>query len=388
MENASKNNVFKYLFELVNIPSYGIIDRNHPIINYLKNQLNECEIIENIDSNGNTHLLVGVNCKLNNLDHAILLSGHIDTVKESEGHHPNAVVNKDYIEGLGTSDMKAFFASVLSQIDYLKSLDEPIILSITSDEETKLEGVKINIEELSKRNINIDFAIIGEPTNLDYCVSSRGNTIYVSVMNGKACHSSTPELGVNAIELEAEFISEIKKVCNEYPSASICITSMSGGRVPSNVVPDECSLCFGVRTSDRKTLNEIYNYLLIKHNEISNCYGKSKLFSVLEFPPFERSENFFTNYANDNKINMVDAKYSTEAGCFQRKFPDANIVIYGPGDPTNIHKAGENIPGDNLLRYQEEFIKLIEKYLENKKQGVLENKKLVYSKKEKEKVVG
>ena len=374
MEKENKS--FKYLGELVNIPSYGTINNNHPIINYLKDKLKECEIIENVDSNGNTHLLVGINCKLKDLDQAILLSGHIDTVKESEGHHPQAVLNGEYIEGLGTSDMKAFFASVLSQIDELRSLDEPVILSITSDEETKLEGVRKNIDELKKRNINVAFVIVGEPTNLDYYASSRGNAIYVSIMSGKACHSSTPELGINAIELEAMFISEIKKVSKVYPSASICITSITGGKIPSNAVPDECSICFGVRTSDRKTLNEIYRYLSNKHDEISGCHGNSKLFSVLEFPPFERIESFFTKYAEENGIRIVDAKYSTEAGYFQRLFPNAEIIIYGPGDPADIHKSGEKIPAHNLLKYQDDFMKLINKYIESKKQ---KDREFVYS---------
>ena len=185
------------------------------------------------------------------------------------------------------------------------------------------------------------------------------------------------ELGINAIELEAEFINEIKKIDKEYPSASICITSIKGGKTPSNVVPDGCSICFGVRTKDRKSLKEIYDYLSNKHHEISS---ESQLFSVLEFPPFERRESFFTKYAQENGKNVVDAKYSTEAGYFQMYLPNANIIIYGPGDPNGIHKAGEKIPGDNLLRYKEEFMNLLNKYIETRKEKTLEEKKLIYYK--------
>lgn len=378
MEKVERNNIFKNLFDLVNIPSYGTIDNNHPIINYFRDKLKDCEIVENIDSNGNTHLLVGVNCKLKDLNNAILLSGHVDTVKESNGHHPKAKIVDEYVEGLGTSDMKSFFASILTQIDDFKSIDTPIILSITSDEETELEGVKKNIEELKKRNINVSFAVIGEPTNLDYYASSRGNSIYVSVMKGIASHSSTPEAGVNAIELESDFINEIKKVSKEHPKASICITSINGGNVPSNVVPDNCSICFGIRTSGSKELNEITSYLDKKHHEISRDFKDSSLFPVLVFPPFERRENYFTNYALEHGIPVVDAKYSTEAGYFQQAFPNADMIIYGPGDPKGIHKAGEAIPGSNLLRYQNEFMELLNNYLEYKKQGVIEQKKFVY----------
>ena len=378
MEKLNKNDLFNYLIELINIPSYGVIDNNHKIINYLKDIFKELDVVENTDTNGNTHLLVGVNCKLNDLDHAILLSGHIDTVKESDGHHPNAKVDGDCIEGLGSSDMKAFFAVILSLIDELKCFERPIVLSITSDEETELMGVRKNIEEMKKRNINVDFAIIGEPTNLDYYASSRGNTIYVSVMNGKACHSSTPELGINAIELESEFIGEIKKINAMYPSASICITSINGGRTPSNIVPDGCSICFGVRTTNRKDLNEIFSYLSRKHEEISNSYKDSKLFSVLEFPPFERKESFFTKYALENGISVVDASYSTEAGYFQSNFPNADMIIYGPGNPNGIHKAGESIPGDNLIRYREEFMRLLNSYLAVAEYDESDVKKYIY----------
>ena len=78
----------------------------------------------------------------------------------------------------------------------------------------------------------------------------------------------------------------------------------------------------------------------------------------------------------------MDAKYSTEAGCFQRSFPNADIIIYGPGDPNGIHKAGEKISGESLLRYQDDFIKLLSDYLEIKQLGIVDDKKLVYNKNE------
>ena len=200
-------------------------------------------------------------------------------------------------------------------------------------------------------------------------------------MKGKSCHSSTPELGINAIELESDFIKEIKNVSKAYPEAKICITSINGGKVPANVVPDNCSICFGIRTNDNKILNEITEYLNSKHSEISRGNKDSMLFPVLEIPPFERKDNYFIKYANDIGKDVVDAKYSTEAGFFQQAFPNADIIIYGPGDPTNIHKAGESIPGDNLVRYQNEFMELLNNYLEYKKHGVIEQKKYIYNNK-------
>ena len=362
----SKNNVFTVLKKLVSIPSYGQIGKEHPIIKYLRTVFNDCcDKIEIEDKNGNIHLLIGVNHELKDIENSIILSGHIDTVRESEGHNCDITIEGDNLKGLGISDMKAFVATIISNLGYLKSLDIPVIISLTSDEETNLIGIQQIINELNNRNINSSMVIVGEPTNLDYYVSSRGNSIYVSIMNGISCHSGTPELGINAIELQTNFIIEIMRVKEQIlKEAAICITHVDGGKSPSNVVPDMSSLCFGIRTSNSNTLDMIYDYLLKKHKEISNGYGESKLFNVLAIPPFERKESEFLNLqVETSKKQMIDAQYATEAGYFQRLFSNANVVIYGPGIPDGIHSSKETITIDNLFRYEVELKDMLNNYL-------------------------
>lgn len=369
------------LTELVRIPSYGKIDSNHKMIEYLKKQFQNCEeTVEITDKNGNTHLLIGVNNKLQDLDNAIVLSGHIDTVRESNGHTCNISVDKDTLKGLGISDMKAFIATIIANLDYLKSLDIPIVISLTSDEETNLLGIEHIIKELNIRNITPGMVVVGEPTNLDYYVSSRGNSIYVSLMNGISCHSGTPELGVNAIELQTEFMAEIIALRQLYENeASVCITHIDGGKSPSNVVPDMSSACFGIRTSNTNVLAEMYNYLQERHKEISKSYGESKLFNVLDIPPFERRDNEFIDRQAELKgKNKVDAKYATEAGYFQRAYPESAILIYGPGQPDKIHESGEYLEPNKLFQYANELNELLSNFLQYKK---TDHKKLVHEKK-------
>lgn len=380
MEKQKENSILKILTELVSIPSYGKVGKNHQIIEYLKNSFkNCCEVLEIEDSNGNIHLLIGVNHKLKNIDNSILLSGHIDTVAESDGHSCNISISSDVISGLGTSDMKSFIATIISNIDNLINIDIPIVISITSDEETHLNGINKIINEMKTRNIYPSLAIIGEPTNLDYYVSSRGNSVYVDIMKGIACHSGTPELGINAIELIAEFIMEIKKISKLYENeAAVCITSINGGKTPSNVVPDECSVCFGIRTSNSNTLNTIYNYLVNKHKEISNLRNDSIIFNVVDIPPFERKQDeFISKQSSIYNKKMIDARYATEAGYFQVAYPNANIVIYGPGNPERIHKDGESINISNLFQYNDELLTIMNNFLEYKNNTKKGNKKLV-----------
>lgn len=370
MEKAKKDsNVLQILSNLVSIPSYGKIGKGHQIIEYLKEAFKECaETVELEDKNGNIHLLIGVNHELKDLEHSIILSGHIDTVEEKEGHNSSITLNGDYLTGLGTSDMKAFSATLIANLEHLKSMNIPIIVSLTSDEETHLRGIELITKELQERNIHSDLIVVGEPTDLDYYVSSRGNSINVSIFKGKAAHSGSPELGINAIELTGDFMQEIKKISKDYKTeAATCITSVNGGKSPSNVVPDESSLCFGIRTSDRKVLNKMLEYLYQKHTEITKVKEGSVLFNVLDIPPFERRESEFINaQAYQNQKKLIDAPYATEAGYFQSIYPTGDIVIYGPGNPDCIHKPGESISITNLLQYDSELLVLIRNYLEYK----------------------
>ena len=233
MEARKENNVLTILKDLVSIPSYGQIGKKHQIIEYLRTAFDDCcDKIEIEDKNGNIHLLIGVNHKLRDIEDSIILSGHIDTVRESEGHNCNVIINENNLKGLGISDMKSFVATIIANLDYLKSLDIPVIISLTSDEEHYLIGIQKIISELKNRNINSSMVIVGEPTNLDYYVSSKGNSIYVSIMNGISCHSGTPELGINAIELQTLFSSEIMKVKKQTSNdAAICITHIDGANV-------------------------------------------------------------------------------------------------------------------------------------------------------------
>ncbi len=379
-ENKEQN-ILRILTELVRIPSYGKIEPDHKMIEYLKKNFQDCEeTVEMVDKNGNTHLLVGVNQPLHNLNNAIVLSGHIDTVRETDNHVCNVSVEGNTLKGLGISDMKAFIATIIANLDYLKQLDIPVVISLTSDEETNLLGIEHIIKELKNREINPGMVVVGEPTNLDYYVSSRGNSIYVSLMNGIACHSGTPELGVNAIELQVEFISEIVRLKELFEKeAAVCITHVEGGKSPSNVVPAMSSACFGIRTSNKTVLAEMYNYLSERHKEISKSYGESKLFNVLDIPPFERRNNeFIAEEANRTGKKQIDAKYATEAGYFQREYPDSAILIYGPGQPDKIHESGEYLEPTKLFQYADELNILLNNYLKYKKTNP---KKLVHDKK-------
>lgn len=350
-----EKDVTQILCDLINIPSFGKIQENHDIITYLKNELIDSkEIVPVISENGNCHLLIGINCKLHDIDDAILLSGHIDTVKPSNNHRPLAISSHDVIEGLGASDMKSFIAAVLSIKDDLYKMNKPIILSITSDEEDDYYGIDSIIKEMTKRNINPQYTIVGEPTNLNLSVKNRGNAIFKSEMQGVSCHTSTPEKGINAINLSMRFISELENLSARYKNdAIINVTSVNGGIAP-NIIPNKCNMQFSIRCTNSTTLDKIQEELMEIHDSIAskNTLTSSSLVNVFTIPPFElKNKEFLIKLSNSLNLPMVESQFTTEAGDIQKAFPNSKIVIWGPGDPNCIHREGEKIHNKNLYKY-------------------------------------
>lgn len=365
-----KKDIVQILTELVNISSYENIGRNHLIIQYLKNSLKDCSEIVVVESeNGNAHLLVGVNCELKNINNCILLSGHVDTVPPSENHLPVSSYENGKIVGLGTSDMKGFIAYIIDNIEELKQSKLPVVLAITSDEEYDFYGIWALTDEMKRRNIKPGLTIVGEPTSGKFSVSNRGNSIFVCDFEGKACHSSTPELGINAIGLSMKMVSEIENLNNKYKGfASLNVSSVQGGSV-SNIVPDFCSLKFSVRSESLTILQSIKTELELAHKKIGMDMPKSKLDNVFDIPPFEKRDNPFIQSASlKNEVEVTESAFTTEAGVIQQVFPNSAIVIYGPGNPTCIHQAGEHIHEAELKRYAEVMNRVVKNYASFKKE--------------------
>ena len=136
-------------------------------------------------------------------DDGLVLSGHTDTVPydaERWTDDPFELTERDgKLFGLGTADMKGFFAAALHAISRFRpeELRRPITLLGTADEESTMDGARA-LAEAGERFGR--YAIIGEPTGLRPIRKHKG-VFYVQVtVGGKAGHASNPALGVNAID--------------------------------------------------------------------------------------------------------------------------------------------------------------------------------------------
>ena len=185
----------------------------------------------------------------------LLLNSHIDTVKPVDGwtFDPFIPTEKDgKIYGLGSNDAGASVVALLHTFFLLSQENQPynLIFSATAEEELSgKDGIELLLKELPK----IDFAIVGEPTNMQLAVAEKGLMVLDCTAHGKAGHAARNE-GENAIYKALADIEWFKNY--RFPNVSeflgevkMSVTQINAG-TQHNVVPDRCTFVVDIRSNE------------------------------------------------------------------------------------------------------------------------------------------
>jgi len=185
-----------------------------------------------------------------NKNYSLLLTPHLDTVPAGKNWRFSpfkATVSGGKLYGLGATDCKVNIACALEAINSLVEentvLDYNLIFAATADEECGSELGLIPL--LNKGILKPDAAVVLDSDDFDIVVEQKG-LLHVKIsLQGKRAHGAYPWLGVNAIDLAIQILSDLKKercayVKNKYlkpPTLNIG-TIRGGDKV--NVVADWC----------------------------------------------------------------------------------------------------------------------------------------------------
>jgi acetylornithine deacetylase len=136
-------------------------------------------------------------------DDGLVLAGHTDTVPCDPAlwtSDPYRLAERDgRWYGLGSADMKCFFAAALAAVDTLggTKLRRPLTLLATADEETSMAGAR----ELVATGRRLGrYGLIGEPTGLVPVHMHKGVAQMAVALHGRSGHASNPGLGNNALD--------------------------------------------------------------------------------------------------------------------------------------------------------------------------------------------
>ncbi|MCX5698411.1 MAG: ArgE/DapE family deacylase [Candidatus Omnitrophica bacterium] len=202
---------------------------------------------------------------------SLLLTPHLDTVCAGRSWKTPALRAKiigNRIYGLGATDCKGNLASALEAINTIVEdgvkLDYDLIFAATADEES---GSTLGLIPLLERKLlKADAAVVLDADDFEIVITQKG-LIHLTVrLAGKKAHGAYPWLGVNAIDLAAKIIIDLKSqhpryVKNKYLRApTINVGTIKGGD-KVNVVSDWCEFQLDFRFLPGSSEKEILRYL-------------------------------------------------------------------------------------------------------------------------------
>lgn len=299
----------------------------------------------------------------------VLLDAHQDTVPIDGMTIPPFEANErdGRIYGRGACDVKGGLAAMLSAFARIVREAPPdaanLMMSCTVDEESTARGIMELADWLVSEECPVprpDVAVIAEPTELDVVVAHRGAVRWKIRTRGRACHSSRPEDGENAVYRMAKVLDRLETYAAglsdrraPHPLCGPCTFSVGliGGGVSVNTVPDECWI-----EVDRR---------IIPGEEADEA--RREVMAELESLPFpvEHEEPWIIGFALSDEQNgdlsaallaaisrtigprqAVGVAYGTHASRTARfGIPS---VVFGPGSIAQAHTKDEWIEIDQL----------------------------------------
>jgi len=192
---------------------------------------------------------------------SLMLNGHADTVGIEGMPDPfSARISNGRLYGRGAHDMKGSLAACLGAVKALVDagvrLGGDLVVAGVADEECASLGTADLIE-----HVDVDGAIVTEPTNLDICLAHKG-FIWIEVQTeGRAAHGSRFAEGVDANMRMGRFLAGLDQLeqrlraRSRHPLVgppSLHAATLRGGSGPSTYA-DRCTLTIERRTVPGET---------------------------------------------------------------------------------------------------------------------------------------
>lgn len=304
----------------------------------------------------------------------VMLAGHTDVVPvtgQAWSSDPFTLVERDgRYYGRGAADMKGFLAAVLAAVPEFtgRSLRVPVHIAFTYDEEIGCIGVRDLLAEMAYMPVRPRWGIVGEPTSMRPVTAHKGKVAYRVHVTGRACHSSNPDDGANAIDAAAELIRFIGKLAREqrhdgphdaayeYPCSSLHVGRIEGGTA-LNIVPAECRFDFEIRHLPEESADELVSRIQTYAKTViepamqgvdTACgitFESLGRYPGLETPPDAEPVKEVSALLGGPSVGKV--AFGTEGGLFSR---DAGIpcVVCGPGDMAQGHQPDEYVSREQL----------------------------------------
>ena len=288
----------------------------------------------------------------------VLLNSHHDTVKPNPSwtlNPLNPLVKEGKLYGLGSNDAGGCLVSLIATFCYYyhrNDLKYNVVMAISAEEEISgRDGLEILVPEMPE----IEFAIVGEPTQMHLAVAEKGLLVLDCIAHGKSGHAARDE-GENALYKAVKDITwfqnyKFPKVSENLGPIKMSITMINAG-TQHNVVPDTCKFTVDIRVTEQYTLEEITD--VVKKNIESEVVPRSIRLRPSSIP----KEHPIVQAG----ISMGRNTYGSPTTSDQALL-DCPSLKMGPGDSARSHTADEFIYLDEIEEGIKIYITMLSKVI-------------------------
>jgi acetylornithine deacetylase/succinyl-diaminopimelate desuccinylase-like protein len=293
---------------------------------------------------------------------------HVDTVGvEQMSDDPfSGAISQGRVWGRGAVDTKASLGVILALIEHAQMTGQlpraNILIGATVDEEYGATGAPAFATWIAHQSLAVIQMVVAEPTLCIPVIGHRGVARFELTFEGKAAHSSQPELGRNAIVAAARtviaYADEHQRLL-EQPPAHVghptLTSTLIGGGSGNNIVPERCTLFIDRRLVDGEEPDAV----------IDELYALAQQHAHLPVSIARQLEvHAFYQPSNSEWVRQITAwsghepqlaPYGTNAWAY-RNLPCETIII-GPGSIEQAHGASEWVELSELAKIAEIYAK-------------------------------
>ena len=307
----------------------------------------------------------------------LVLAGHSDTVPYDPGLWQTDPLKLTEVDGrwvgLGSCDMKGFFALIIEAVQPLLAHDfkQPLLILATCDEESSMSGARALAE--AGRPLG-RAAVIGEPTGLKPIRLHKGVMMERIDILGRSGHSSDPSLGRSALEAMHQVMAELMGLRRQWqkefnnaqfsvPQPTMNFGCIHGGDNPNRIC-GQCALEFDLRPLPGMNPEALRAAIRQKLTPLAEQHQVKIDYAPLfpEVPPFEQAADAeLVRLAERLTGHRAEAvAFGTEAPYLQRL--GCETLVLGPGDIACAHQPGEYLEMSRLQPTVRLLRELIEHY--------------------------
>ena len=235
---------------------------------------------------------------------------------------------------------------------------------------------------LVRRGIRADGAVVGEATGLEIAAAHKGTYMKRLRFHGKAAHSGSSHLGVNAVAHAARFClaaEALNERLKRYPHpllgpASAVVTIFNGG-TRQNTVPESAELILDRRLLPGETHEKADRELGVLLTDLKRQIPllNVDVEPIVATVPSETREDEAVVRAALESLEALDgAKHQLHgfpAGCDMSKLvvmAGIPTVICGPGSLAQAHSPDEFVDLGQLERSPDVYKEIARRFLQSK----------------------